>query len=132
MTFATTFIDNYKTKNTLQDRQYQSSKMLEKGLIPIIAFPGSQETPYPLGINKDSQKEYMKTKYIVSQDKSFGEFMSGFRKGITVNSDKGLFFSSCSGIMLVPNQLMSQIYQRFKDEDGFLYIIYTCENTFGY
>jgi len=27
--------------------------------------------------------------------------------------------------------LVSQIYARFKDEDGFLYIVYSGENTFG-
>lgn len=36
------------------------------------------------------------------------------------------------GHFVVAAELMSHIYAKYKDEDGFLYITYSGENTFGH
>ncbi len=34
-------------------------------------------------------------------------------------------------VMPQPNATMSQVYAQHKDEDGFLYIVFSSENAFG-
>ena len=69
-------------------------------------------------------------KFLVPKDMSIGQFIYVIRKRIQLDSTQTLFItinnklpSSC--------HLLSQIYDNDKDDDGFLYIIYTNENTFG-
>ena len=34
--------------------------------------------------------------------------------------------------ILKSNSKLSEVYEKFKDQDGFLYILYTGENVFGW
>ncbi|CAO2610048.1 Gamma-aminobutyric acid receptor-associated protein-like 2 [Lemmus lemmus] len=45
------------------------------------------------------------------------------RKRIQLPSEKAIFLSSLT---------MGQLYEKEKDEDGFLYVAYSGENTFGF
>jgi GABA(A) receptor-associated protein len=71
-----------------------------------------------------------KCKYLVPRDMSMGQFVYVIRKRIKLDSSEALF-------ICVNNQLASSsesidsIYHKYKDEDGFMYIFYTSENTFG-
>lgn len=64
-------------------------------------------------------------------DLTVGQFVYVIRKRIKVASDKAIF-------MFVKNTLpptaalMADIYEDHKDEDGFLYITYSGESTFGH
>jgi GABA(A) receptor-associated protein len=49
---------------------------------------------------------------------------------MTLSSEKALFVF-INGTIPAMNALLSQIYREHQDEDGFLYINYNTENTFG-
>ena len=40
-------------------------------------------------------------------------------------------FVFCKNILPPTSQLINDLYNNSKDDDGFLYIIYASENTFG-
>eukprot|EP01133_Synstelium_polycarpum_P001210 gene1210-1399_t len=72
-----------------------------------------------------------KKKYLVPADITVGKFVYEIRKHMPkINAEKAIY-------LFVNNTLpptaafISQIYERYKDEDGFLYITYSGENTFG-
>ncbi len=71
-----------------------------------------------------------KNKYLVPKDMNFGQFIFIIRKRIHLNPSQSLF-------VMVNNQLVSssssimEIHEKYKDEDGFVYMKYTSENTFG-
>ena len=52
------------------------------------------------------------------------------RKRIRLPEKDSLYFFT-NGIILKGDTLMSEVYQRRKDPDGFLYIVYTDESTLG-
>lgn len=72
-----------------------------------------------------------KKKYLVPNDLTVGQFTYVIRKRIKVNPEKALFIFVRN--ILPPNAaLISDVYGDHKDEDGFLYMTYSGENTFGW
>jgi GABA(A) receptor-associated protein len=74
--------------------------------------------------------ELDKHKYLVPGDIHVGEFVNIIRKRIKVDSQKAIFLL-VNNILPPTASLISSVYNEHKDEDGFLYIVYTLENTFG-
>ena len=52
------------------------------------------------------------------------------RKRIKITPEKALFIF-CDGKVLQCNQTIETLYDHNKDKDGFLYLIYSGEATFG-
>jgi GABA(A) receptor-associated protein len=101
----------------------QSSKIFEKypDKIPIIVNKYDKEKTLP-DINKK--------KYIVPKEMNFTKFIYIIRKRINLSSEKAIFIT-INGKLCPSNSTMGEIYQDNKNDDGFLYIIYSSENTFG-
>lgn len=71
-----------------------------------------------------------KRKYLVPADLTVGQFVYVVRKRIKLEPEKAIFIFVND--MLPPTSaLMSTIYEEHKDKDGFLYVTYSGENTFG-
>jgi GABA(A) receptor-associated protein len=113
----------FKTKHSLSERLDETTRILVKypDRIPIICEknPKSKETP-----------EIDKNKYLVPYDLSVGQFMYVVRKRLALPPEKALFFF-IGGTIPSSSSLLNNIYYQSKDEDGFLYIQYSLENTFG-
>ncbi|OBS81373.1 hypothetical protein A6R68_20401 [Neotoma lepida] len=72
-----------------------------------------------------------KRKYLVPSDITVAQFMWIIRKRIQLPSEKAIFLFVDK---TVPQSslTMGQLYEKEKDEDGFLYVAYSGENTFGF
>ena len=63
-------------------------------------------------------------------DLTVGQFVYVIRKRISIPSDKAIFIFVAN--TLPPTAaLMSTVYEQHRDEDGFMYMMYSGENTFG-
>ncbi|CAA2993356.1 Ubiquitin-like superfamily [Olea europaea subsp. europaea] len=71
-----------------------------------------------------------KKKYLVPADLCIGQFVYVVRKRIKLSAEKAIFVF-VDNILPPSASLMSKIYEDHKDEDGFLYMTYSGENTFG-
>ena len=72
-----------------------------------------------------------KKKYLVPTDLTMGQFIYVIRKRLkTITAEKALFVF-VGNIMPPTGENMSILYENNKDEDGFLYVTYSGENTFG-
>lgn len=71
-----------------------------------------------------------KKKYLVPADLTVGQFHYVIRKRIKLAPEKALFLF-CSNSIPPNAALISTVYEEQKDEDGFLYIQYSGESTFG-
>jgi GABA(A) receptor-associated protein len=114
---------HFKNTNTLEKRKEESTRILEKypDRIPIIVEKGHKGNKIP---------EIDKNKYLVPSDLTVGQFVYVIRKRIKVTADEAIFIF-CNGTLPPTSQLVSHLYQEKKDEDGFLYIHYQGETTFG-
>ena len=113
----------YKKKNSLEKRKQESESILKKypSRIPVIVEKSSG--------CKDIN-EIDKTKYLVPDDLTMGQFIFVIRKRLKLSADKSLFLFVNNSLIPSVN-LMKQVYDQNADKDGFLYILYTSENTFG-
>uniref|UniRef100_A0A2P2K705 Autophagy-related protein n=1 Tax=Rhizophora mucronata TaxID=61149 RepID=A0A2P2K705_RHIMU len=71
-----------------------------------------------------------KKKYLVPADLTIGQFVYVVRKRIKLGAEKAIFVF-VKNTLPPTAALMSAIYEENKDEDGFLYMTYSGENTFG-
>lgn len=110
-------------QKSLKDRSELSAKLLQNNSdrVPIIL------------IFEKSRLNLMKNKYLCPIDITFVKFASQVRKQITdLNSQQALFFFiGEKKIMPPPAAIIYELYEKYKAEDNFLYIICTTENCFG-
>lgn len=116
-------ICDYKNENSFTKRHSEALKIKQKypDRLPIYISknPGCKDLP-----------DIKKKKYIVPHDLTLGQFLFIIRKTIELPPENALFLF-VNNILPPTAALLSQIYKENVDEDGFLYIIYSGENTFG-
>lgn len=114
---------SFKTDHTFIDRQKECNRILKKypDRIPVICERDKNKSDIP---------ELLKKKFLLPRDLKMVEFIFIVRNKIKLNNSIALFFTINGN---VPNstQTMHNLYEEYKDRDGFLYVIYTSENTFG-
>ena len=112
----------YKMKFSFYDRLNESRRISLKypDRIPIVC-ERSPTSDCPI---------VEKKKYLVPYDFTIGQFLSILRKRMKLPPEKAIFLFINTTIYH-SSYLLSTIYEMNKDEDGFLYITYASENTFG-
>ena len=112
----------YKKEHEIETRKAESQKIRTKypDRVPIIVEKEG---------NSDIA-EIDKKKYLVPSDLTMGQFQYVIRKRIKLDQTKALFIF-INNTLPPTSSLISQIYDDKKDEDGFLYVTYSSENTFG-
>tara|TARA_B100001093_G_C26364569_1_gene816014 strand:+ start:318 stop:674 length:357 start_codon:yes stop_codon:yes gene_type:complete len=115
------YIDLFKT-DSLAKRQGEARRMREKypGRSCIIVDRADDHTAPPID----------KHKFLVPDDITMGQFTYVIRKRLKINPEKAIFVF-INKKLPQSSMLMSEIYSQNKDEDGFLYMVYSSENTFG-
>ena len=113
----------FKELNSFEDRLKESNKILSKysDKIPIIL------ERYKTKDLKNIQKK----KYLLPKDITAGQFLFIIRKKIDLSSEKSIYLFNQNSL-LSSNTIISDIYNKYKDDDNFLYLFYDTENTFGY
>lgn len=111
----------FKNNFSLNDRIIESHNILAKypSKIPIICERSNNNCP-----------DIDKNKYLVPNDFTLGQFLFIIRKRMKLPHEKAIFLF-INGNFYNSTLLLSNIYETEKDDDGFLYITYAFENTFG-
>jgi len=111
----------YKNENDFNFRINESKRILEK-------YPDK----IPLIIEKAKECEYdiEKNKYLVPKNIKMQQLIFIIRKRIKIKNAEAIFVH-INNTLPPSNNFINEIYDNNKDEDGFLYITYSTENTFG-
>ena len=72
-----------------------------------------------------------KSRFIVPNDLTFGQFAFILRKRLTLCPGEALFFFSDKQALLSQNETVGLLHSKHQDEDKFLNVTYTTENCFG-
>lgn len=105
------------------ERIKKSQLILEKypDRVPLIIQPSKNDRDsYPID----------KSKYITPRDLTLLQLQQIIRKRIRFPAEKALFMF-INNKMYPITSIIGQVYDTNKDTDGFLYITYCQENTFG-
>jgi len=111
-------------ETTFADRKAETSRMLVKYPERICAYVtrASGETDLP---------EINRNKYLIPTNITIGQLMYVIRKRIKLNEKQAFFIFINKKIIPRVNSSIDEIYKDHADKDGFLYITYAAENTFG-
>ena len=116
-------LSSFKNTYHFASRYDESSRILRKypDRIPIICEKHK---------NTDIA-EIDKHKYLVPHDLTCGQFIYVIRKRLRLPAEKAIFIT-INGYMPTISSTISEMYNKNKHEDGFLYVTYMSENVFGY
>ncbi|CAN4117803.1 unnamed protein product [Withania somnifera] len=108
---------SFKLEQPLERRQAEAARIREK-------------YPDRIPAERSDIPDIDKKKYLVPADLTVGQFVYVVRKRIKLSAEKAIFIF-VKNILPPTAAMMSAVYEEHKDEDGFLYMTYSGENTFG-
>lgn len=116
---------SYKSSTPFNKRVEESTQIMKK-------YPGR----YPFIIERSSSSRgtiplCSKIKYLIPGDITVGQLLTIIRRNMTLPPDVAIFIF-CNNILPSTNTLISELYSIHKEDDGFTYITYTGESTFGF
>ena len=114
----------FRQDTAFEDRTKESSRLLEKypERIPVI-IERSENSKHLAMIDKN--------KFLVPTELKISQLLWVIRKRINITSVQTVFLLSESGKVFPAAEQILSVYENNKDPDGFLYLRYTNENTFG-
>ena len=117
--------ENYieKFQGTLLDtRKNHSERILRDypGMIPVI-----------VGTDTQILQEIKKNKFLVPEELTVGRLITEIRKNLNPIHSTQTIFLFIDNTLPAVSETIRNIYSKHKHEDGFLYVVYSGENTFG-
>ena len=118
---------SYKKNTTLDERKIKSQKLKElyPNRIPVIVEMSPSSASYSSFI-----AEKHKVKYLVPNEIVMGQFVKILRDKMKIKESTALFFFINNKLFPMSSPLCV-LYNEYTDEDGFLYIEFCEESTFG-
>ena len=116
-------MSNFKNKYNFKERLKESTTIMLKypDRVPIICEKSSRYNDIP---------DIDKHKYLAPVDLTIGQFIYTIRSRMELSPYRALFLI-INNTIPPTSALLGTIYSQYHDEDKFLYITYTSENTFG-
>ena len=114
----------FKERYTFQKRYDEATSIMRKypDRVPIICEKIGDDPSVP---------DIDRKKYLVPNDLGVAQFMYVIRKRMKLSSEKSIYLFIDDMVMPPTSCLIHELYYKYKDDDGFLYISYSGENTFG-
>ena len=112
---------DYKIKKTFEERVNESESILKKypNKIPVIINECSEEL-----------RDRVKRKMLLEKDTTLSQYMHTLRTKFSIKPEESVLIF-VNGNLPTSTTLMSYLYDKYKDKDGFLYISVLKENVFG-
>jgi GABA(A) receptor-associated protein len=106
----------FKMENSYDKRKQESSRLKDKfpDKVAIILEKGNSSLP-----NID------KTKFLMQQNITVGQFLYIIRDKLNLDSTKPIFLLVNNSSVPNTSETIGQIYNNYMDKDGFLYITYS-------
>ena len=112
---------DFRSNHSFEKRVNESKRIIEKypDRVPIICERITKNVP-----------QVVRKKYLCPGDLSLANFMYVIRKRMNLSPEKSLYLF-INDKMIPCSSLLASIYDSEKADDGFLYINYGGESTFG-
>ena len=114
---------DYKMQHSFEKRKEESERIKKKhpDKVPVILEKSSSST----------LKSIDKQKIFLQKEITIGQFLYIIRQQIKLDSSESLFLFVDNRCVPLTSITIVEVYSSYVDPDGFLYITYSAEQTFG-
>jgi GABA(A) receptor-associated protein len=118
----------FKMQHSFDKRKEESDRLRNKHpeKIPII-----MEKSNTLHIEMVDSKAIIKQKYLIQKDLTIGQLIFIIRRQIKLDPSQSLFVFIDNKHIPSTSATLEEVYSKYHDTDGFLYMTYSAEQTFG-
>jgi GABA(A) receptor-associated protein len=116
-------MSDFQAKNSFESRLTEFERIRQRfpGRIPIIVEKASKAVDTP---------PLLKQKFLAPNTMTVGQFVYVIRRSMQLPPEKALFIF-VNGMLPTTATLLQELYNDFKEKDGFMYVKYSSEATFG-
>lgn len=114
----------FKERRSFEMRQRDVMEIKKKhpNKVPLVIERGKSER---------SLRRMDKTKFLVPEEITISQLLAILRKRIDVSDSQAFFLVINNKSLASGNTTLGEVYRQEKDTDGFLYIAYSSQETFG-
>jgi GABA(A) receptor-associated protein len=114
----------FQQEFSIEKRKAESTRIKNKfpDLVPVICERAAGGSSVP---------DLDRRKFLVPPHLTMGQFVYVVRKRIKLDASQAIFMYISNSLLVPTSQTITLVYDEHKDDDGFLYVTYSGENTFG-
>uniref|UniRef100_A0A0N8EUL3 Microtubule-associated proteins 1A/1B light chain 3C n=2 Tax=Heterocephalus glaber TaxID=10181 RepID=A0A0N8EUL3_HETGA len=114
----------FKQRKSLATRQEEVAGIQAKfpNKIPMILERNPHEQSLPL---------LDKTKFLVPQELTVSQLLDVIRSRMALRATEAFYLLVNNKTLVSTSVTMAEVYRDYKDEDGFVYVTYASQETFG-
>ena len=115
------------------DEPYKKRMCFEARCNECLRVQEKYPSRVPIIIEKNPRSKLPgidKIKYLVPKEHTIGQIITVIRKRVEVKHNEAIFIF-INDVLPCMSDIIIDVYNKNKDNDGFLYITYSGENTFG-
>jgi len=113
----------FKMQHSFDKRKEESKKIIEKypNKVPVIIEKGEGTLlPNPV-----------KQKFLLQRDLTIGQYLYTIRKQIEIDATESIFLIVNDSYIPPNSGTIGEVYDKYADKDGFLYVTYSAQQVFG-
>ena len=119
---------------SIKDFKFKMQFNLEERKMDFANIMKNCSNKIPVIIEKEPTskiKEIVKTKFLLPQNLKLSELIRFIRNKLDITYTTAIYLIAAYKFAITGSELLSEIYQKYKDKDNFLYIRYSEQLTFG-
>lgn len=122
-------ISKFEQTHSFETRKKESDRVMQKyeDRVVIIAEPLKGDK----NMEKNANISKPKNKFLVSYDITVAQFQCILRKRLNIQPESAIYIYCKSNVLPPTTYSLGQLYNEHVSNDGFLYIFYGSESTFG-